>query len=367
MDAIPSSTSPGMQRRQSHQNPHHVKRKALNCLPCRQHKLRCDRHVPCSNCRRSSREDLCRKHPASAPGRDIELPGAHARAQAGTLQVELTTSSNRHLPSPISSQQENHNETNMPALAVGAAGHQSRGQSQDQSQSQTAYNSSCIQQQPPPRSQLSPSLNEGTRRVSNIHMLQVYDTLAQRKAQPRTDQRAEAIASTDASLLAPIDTAQMTAMSGALMLQWSLSSNDQELFWKRQLCGMLPTQSQCDVLSCYYFENINWIFQSIHVPSFRKQSTRFWSTNMDEVDLTWLSLLYTIISVSGLYFPLEATKIIGMESSKIRSLAHVWHSASRQALHAGNFETKPSLTQLQTFSVTQLYWLAMNKVEALNS
>jgi hypothetical protein len=41
--------------------------------------------------------------------------------------------------------------------------------------------------------------------------------------------------------------------------------------------------------------------------------------------------------------------------------------SSRRALRAGDFEARPCLTQLQTFSVTQLYWYATNDIETLNS
>jgi hypothetical protein len=112
---------------------------------------------------------------------------------------------------------------------------------------------------------------------------------------------------------------------------------------------------------------MHWVYQAIHVPSFRKNYSRFWVTNVEDVDLIWLSLLYTIISCSGLYVPLDKAEDVGLDPSNVRNLAHVWHSASRQALHAGGFETKPCLTQLETFLITQLYWLATKSFEAMNS
>jgi hypothetical protein len=88
---------------------------------------------------------------------------------------------------------------------------------------------------------------------------------------------------------------------------------------------------------------------------------------MDDVDLIWLSLLFTILSISALLFPSESVEIMGYDNSTIRNLAQVWHSASRQALHAGEFESKPGLTQIQTFLTTQTYWLATKNTEAMNS
>ncbi|KAJ9379539.1 transcriptional regulator family: Fungal Specific TF [Paecilomyces variotii] len=142
---------------------------------------------------------------------------------------------------------------------------------------------------------------------------------------------------------------------------------DTKLFWKTHLAAALPSQNQCDLLMCYYMENSNWLYQAIHVPSFRHQYSQFWTTNVDDIDLIWLSLLFTIISISALHIPFELVEAIGFEPSKIRSLAHTWHSASRQALHAGEFESKPNLMQLQTFIATQLYWLSTKNIEAMNS
>ncbi|GAD99338.1 hypothetical protein TERG_01466 [Paecilomyces variotii No. 5] len=142
---------------------------------------------------------------------------------------------------------------------------------------------------------------------------------------------------------------------------------DSRLFWKTHLAAVLPSQNQCDLLVCYYLENSNWLYQAIHVPSFRRQYAEFWASNVDDIDLIWLSLLFTLISISALHIPFDLVEAMGFEHSTIRGLAHRWHSASRQALYAGEFESKPSLTQLQTFIATQLYWLSTKNIEAMNS
>lgn len=140
-----------------------------------------------------------------------------------------------------------------------------------------------------------------------------------------------------------------------------------KLFWKSQLAAVLPSQNQCDLLVCYYMENINWLYQAIHVPSFRRQYADFWSGSVQDIDLIWLSLLYTIISISALLIPVELVEAMGFEHSTIRNLSHISHSASRQALYSGEYESKPCLLQLQTFLATQLYWLSTKNIEAMNS
>src|ERR1700742_2068803 len=65
----PAAESPVLQKR-ARQVP---RRQPLSCLPCRQHKLRCDRHVPCGTCSRYRRQGLCLQHPAPAKGRQRDL------------------------------------------------------------------------------------------------------------------------------------------------------------------------------------------------------------------------------------------------------------------------------------------------------
>jgi Fungal Zn(2)-Cys(6) binuclear cluster domain len=355
-----SSSPPVTQGVQSRRNAHTVKRKALNCLPCRQHKLRCDRHVPCSNCRRSKRDDLCRRHPAPAPRRHTEPRVVHAYAETVNPSSELSSHRRETLPRSTPSHQVYQSESIMEASAI----------SGESGESQDTNNNSSIQPPFASAGQVSSFLHKSARRVSNLHMLRIYDELEVQRTQQRPGAVEEGL--TDAAApptLIPSNAmqTQIPTTTEFLTAAWDLGSSERELFWKRHLSRQIPTQNQCDVLISYYVENINWIFQSIHVPSFRKDYAQFWSTNVDDIDLIWLSLLYTIISVSGLYIPAEAIRITGIHSSNIRSLAQTWHSASRQALHASDFEARSRLTQLQTFSITQLYWYATNKVETLNS
>uniref|UniRef100_A0A8H7K5F1 Transcription factor domain-containing protein n=1 Tax=Bionectria ochroleuca TaxID=29856 RepID=A0A8H7K5F1_BIOOC len=149
---------------------------------------------------------------------------------------------------------------------------------------------------------------------------------------------------------------------------WSfLDVHHRKRVYRQQLSATLPSRSQCDLLANYYLEHVNWIFQTIHVPSFRRDYAIFWDTGIDQADLIWLSLLFTVISASALYVPLESIEVVGCPKDSIRHLAHIWHLSSRRALRAGDFEARPCLTQLQTFSVTQLYWYATNDIETLNS
>lgn len=140
-----------------------------------------------------------------------------------------------------------------------------------------------------------------------------------------------------------------------------------KVFWKSQLVALLPSERQCENLVGYYIENIDWIFHAFHIPSFRHQYAAFWAGSLDQVDLMWVALLYTMLSTAAIMIPPGVAESMGFQYSSLANLAGVWHQASRQALHAGEFESKPCVTQLQVFLATQLYWLATKNVEALNS
>ncbi|CAM1505879.1 Fc.00g115160.m01.CDS01 [Cosmosporella sp. VM-42] len=138
-------------------------------------------------------------------------------------------------------------------------------------------------------------------------------------------------------------------------------------YWKRYLISVLPTQTQCDLLVSYFFENINWIYQAIHAPSFRSEYAKFWATDVADIDLIWVALLYMILCLGGIFIPSQMAEAGGFEASELPLLYQRWYSACRQALHAGGHDSKPTLTQIQVFLISQLYWYSTKNVEVLNS
>lgn len=305
------------------------RRQPLSCLPCRQHKLRCDRHIPCGTCSRYRREDVCRLHPAPSKGR-----------------------SRQQTANPSGAGSLNPNELDLYSRSAAAG---KFGLSHDAATS-TAAN------------------RETGQLVGHIHM--------ESAAQAMTSSLAVQIGSippsqgysparpTDATILFPqiLPLLQLPAATlDPLVLLSTTNRTNQKLHWKRLLVKLLPTRTQSDILFSYFVEHINWIFQTVHIPSFRKQYAQLWDARTEDVDLIWLSLLFTIISLSALYIPINSVEFVGLQGDTVRQQAHLWHYASLQALQAGNYEAKPNLTQLQTFSVTQLYWYATNNIEILNS
>lgn len=142
-------------------------------------------------------------------------------------------------------------------------------------------------------------------------------------------------------------------------------TSKEKLEWQIYLVGSLPSRSQCDLYVSWFLQHINYTYQTIHSSSFNQQYLSFWITPVANVDLIWLSLLYVMITLSTMFIePMEST-VIGVP--ELRESAPSWFKLSRLALHAGEYESFPCLTQLMVFQKSQLYWYATKAIEALNS
>ncbi|KAL7795119.1 fungal-specific transcription factor domain-containing protein [Trichoderma ceciliae] len=299
-------------------------RKPLSCLACRRHKLKCDRKVPCGTCIRYHREFLCRQNPA---------PPRRARSGAGEsgdgIGSETAVDADAVPPEAVD------NALRMPV------------------RESIAGASDGLDLLPLRNGPLAP----GVAKSKDNHFFFFLRTLG-------LDVNTAALpVSSLTQLLAEIQRANRPSIFWHMM-----EGAAKRRFWETQLRSALPSRSLCDLLLNYYLDHINWIFQITHVPSFRREYEGFWHTGDDqELDFIFTALLLTIISVSALYVPRGAVEIFGCPGEAIRGLAHVWHRASHQALLAGDFESKPCIAQLQTFSITQFYWYATNGIDALNS
>ena len=301
------------------------KRQPLSCLACRQHKLRCDRRIPCSTCVRYRRETQCRQNPAP--------PSRKKKGRSVTEQAALDDEHDSSVQDDLAS---------APLTRIGSEN------------VQTVGSVSNSQRPQPPRERIQSCSAPATEGFAALARL-----LGMNSSMDGTS------TSTPTSL--PQILAEANRVEQISSWWAFLDPQNRRRLWQKQLSAVLPSRSQCDLLINYYLDHINWIFQTVHVPSFRREHAQFWDSDVHEVDLIWLSLLLTMISVSALYVPLESIEVVGCPRDSIRHLAHVWHLASQHALRAGEYDAKPCLTQLQAFSVTQLYWYATNNIETMNS
>ena len=290
-------------------------RQALSCLPCQQHKLKCDRRVPCQTCCRYRREDNCGQHNASVSlhsDSPYQVPRRRIAARTPEMFHPDNSGSRTHLRTARSS---------VPEVTTYAA------RANEVADADTE------------------ALDSGSTELL---------TRAPKRQKERKPQLT-------VSLLPQIGS--ITSPSSDLSGSWFQPDS----YWRVQLLAALPTRNQCDMLVSYFLENINWIHHAIHVPSFRKEYSQLWNTDTQAVDLSWLSLLLIVISESALFISSDVAQAIGLSLTNVRQLSHIWYTSSRQALHASGFESKPQLVHLQTFLVSQIYWLGTKDVETMNS
>ena len=205
--------------------------------------------------------------------------------------------------------------------------------------------------------------------VDNFHMASAAAwAMSQNEASTSDGHVSATNATKNAAVLFPqtLPLLQFSHLDESILLD-IINLSEQKFRWKTLLVKLLPTRTQSDILLSYFIENVNWLFQTVHIPTFRKEYAGFWDGRIEDVDLVWMSLLFTIISLSALYIPVDAVELAGLQRDSVRRYAHLWHHAALQALQAGEYESKPCLKQLQTFSITQLYWYATNNIEILNS
>jgi Fungal Zn(2)-Cys(6) binuclear cluster domain len=282
------------------------KRRTLSCYPCRKHKLKCDRQIPCQSCIRYRREDNCKENPA---------PSALVRVKSRELPPTIVPGC---WPAP-----DLGGDIMLEILS-----------------SPTQYSIMALVE----------SCQSNTRLDPTYTMMFTHSRFALPVMLPQRTPM-------------PSIPSEGRGNSSSLIPR----SVDSKLFWKVQLASLLPPRGICDKLVLYYVENIDLIYHTIHIPSFQRQYDAFWRLNATEIDLIWLALLLTVISLSTLMAGKEYVEILGMGKPIAREWAHIWHQASRQALYAGDFELKPTLTQLQVFLSTQTYWLETKNHEILNS
>lgn len=315
--------------------------KFVSCRPCRERKVRCDRLTPCKSCLRHGCETKCRPY---------ESQQSRPTAAAPTPQIGRRFTKPAELLSRFPSSFGTQDQANYRSYAS----------------NETAEVRMEIQG--------SEALSDGYNPAEgpSTYGLQPMDC-AERQCLWQTHEGLEGSKYTVENLHFHIKTNSLrggkcgcqqapTASSFGVRL-----SESETHAWKIYLASNLPPRQQCDLFVAYFLENINWIYQSIHIPTFRRQQELFWTASATNIDLIWLALLYTVMCISALHIDPSACNVVDFEPSMVRESAHRWFRLSRQALHAGGYEANPCLTQLQVFVESQLYWYAVKSSECLNS
>lgn len=326
-----------------------------SCLPCREQKTRCNHEAPCQACIRRSCQDRCLQNPPST---------IHSTRARKMPLSPLPVPQPVVMRSPESFKASDAGNVDSRNLGIAPAPHGTKknharlGQYGMQSPlspfattSEEQIEMGQIDAVAPRITTVPPSLdfriNENARLASLLPFLPPEAQNLDLGANPSTR-------------LANICG---SSIESALILDPMM----EQMRWRFYLASLLPTQSQCEVLVSYFIENVNYVYHAIHVPTFRAQCVYFWTQSASEIDLIWLSLLFIIICLASLRMPLEMCEVIELDPANLQKMAHLWYRASRQALQAGRYESKPCMTQLQTFIITQSYLHMVQDSETFNS
>ncbi|KEF51871.1 uncharacterized protein A1O9_12209 [Exophiala aquamarina CBS 119918] len=292
--------------------------KILSCRPCRERKVRCDRSSPCRSCVRHNCVDQCQTYqkPQVSATNKLPLPRQDRRSPRDELRLVGYPNTSQTNPSLVCTA-DARNEDDY-CTSVNPSPHL-----QPVTHAQIRW---------PDHSLSSPEA---------LHMHRILEEL-------KTGRHI---------ITAP----SVSSLFGA----GSRLAPNERIEWQIYLVGSLPLRSQCDLYVSWFLEHINYLYQTIHSSSFRQQYSSFWTTPVASADLVWLSLLYVMISLSTMFIEPETFNAIDV--AELRESAPYWFKLSRLALHAGEYEARPCLTQLMVFQESQLYWYATKAIETLNS
>jgi hypothetical protein len=143
-------------------------------------------------------------------------------------------------------------------------------------------------------------------------------------------------------------------------------SKKREHEYKMKYIKLLPSKIQTNLLVDFYLQNIDYIYHSLHHPSFKKTLEEFWK-NEDDIDIGWLATLFMVLGLAAIHLP---KGFINIDSTEIDRSHKIWFGASKECVTIADSLRKSSsefnLYTLQWFSLCQLYFYATKRAEQLN-
>ncbi|WVR03307.1 hypothetical protein IAU60_000298 [Kwoniella sp. DSM 27419] len=128
----------------------------------------------------------------------------------------------------------------------------------------------------------------------------------------------------------------------------------------KDLMAALPLRAQADVMLRIYLERVEWIHHPLHLPTFLAQYNRFWSMSTakrcETVHARWLALLYITLAL-GAHFSDE-------EGDADAELADGLRDACEATLASSDFLDRPSTETVQTIISLNIYLNNNNRVMA---
>ncbi|KJZ74213.1 hypothetical protein HIM_06444 [Hirsutella minnesotensis 3608] len=278
-------TSPPQQRQKRN-------RALLSCGPCRASKLKCDRMVPCSQCTKKGRDDLC----AYAPKPIKKKPpakGMSARLQRLEGMVRSMMDSGGEVET---------RERDGASEAPPVLGNVVRG-------------------------------DKGTTYVGATHCMAMLEDIEDLKSYFIDSDNDE---DGDASPTDEID--------GPEMLLWPRGGPVS----KEELLAQLPERQVADRLITRYFASLSPSQHVIHRPTFAKTYAGFWQ-DPSSVSYHWISQLFMVLALGILFNSFSAPhEVEGDSSVPISDRIRQYRSCAGWALIWGKY-TQPTIATLPAF------------------
>ncbi|KAJ7781666.1 fungal-specific transcription factor domain-containing protein [Mycena metata] len=319
-----TSPAPGSTADQNGDGPRPTKRarKAINCEPCRNSKLKCDRNRPCSSCVLRGTSAMCYQDSRGHDGGEYAVRGddhqridpaqeiARLRHSISLLEAYVFptqrpyTVPRRNEPSPIVPKKEvidpDISEKLHPPTAPGMLG-----------------------------SQIQGGLYAGPTSAA-LHLMQADS----RGSEDSESRRASEDRNSDVDLV---------AMSHE---------------YDRDLLAVLPSVDIIDGLISYYFEYCNWIYRHVNQVSFTQNWERY--KNGSSPDRTVLATACAIMASATYYLPAQHRLLEGYPETH-EELGLKYFEVSTTALHRRQADTKTYSLDLIELLLIRCHYLITSK------
>ncbi|KAJ4472068.1 fungal-specific transcription factor domain-containing protein [Lentinula aciculospora] len=317
-------------------------RKAINCEPCRNSKLKCDRNRPCSSCVLRGTSAMCYQD-GKGPDGDSYVRGDdhhYARidpaAEIARVRHSITMLESYVFPhqraaaslAPASTHRRN--ETIIP-----------KKEPVDSDVNDKSSQSGATTAPGMLGSRVQGGLYAGPTSAA-LHLLSNEGrgsedgTSSRQPSQERLSNPAPDIADDPSSNDFPALTPE----------------------YDRDLLTLLPTVEVIDGLIAYYFEYCNWIYRHVNQPSFSHNWQRF--KNGVNSDRIILALACAIMAIATHYLPAQHSLLESLSETH-EQLGQKYFDVSTQALHRKQQETKSYTLDLVELLLIRTHYLNMLK------
>ncbi|KIK65721.1 hypothetical protein GYMLUDRAFT_39227 [Collybiopsis luxurians FD-317 M1] len=320
-------------------------RKAINCEPCRNSKLKCDRNRPCSSCVLRGTSAMCYQDGRGPEGDSYVRGDDHHYARIDpAAEIARLRHSISMLESYVFPHTRNAN-THAPPVSTHRRTSESIVPKKEPIDSDVnsgpAPNGSAM---PPGMlgSKVQGGLYAGTTSVA-VHLLPQHEGSRGSEDDSQSRQPSQELLSNAAQDSLDEPTNDFPSLTPE---------------YDRDLLALLPNVEVIDGLIAYYFEYCNWIYRHINQSAFTHNWDRFKSgLNSDRIIL---STACVIMAVSAHYLPPQHSLLETLTETH-EQLGQKFFDVSTQALHRRQQESKSYTLDLVELYLIRTHYLNMLK------